>query len=98
MAEDTIEVPVYLQVAGRNPGWNPETLSWDGLPREGTVVGATKTVPKRVDRDVVVVKVLLRIPRRVYGAFLPQVTVDITEDLVDVPVEVEAQDPTDGAS
>ncbi len=92
---DIIEVPVYLQVAGRDPGWNTQTNRWDGPPRRGTVVGATKTRPTRVPRGTVVVKVLLRIPRSVYAVFLPQVVVDVPEAMVDAPLEAEAADPTE---
>ena len=96
--DGTIDVPVYLQVQPRRRGYNIETHRHDGPVRQAAVVGTTVNRPARARAGVIVVKVTLRIPIAAFEPLRPEAVVVIPTDLTDPhPVEVEAEDPMDGA-
>ncbi len=97
--ERTIDVPVYLQVEPRGRAYDYETRRRDGSATSAAVVGTTVKRPDRPRPGTVVVKITLRIPAAAFDPLRPEAVVIIPTDLTDPhPVEVEAQDPTDGAS
>ncbi|GEM_PF-965930 len=98
IADGMIDVPVYLQVEPRRRGYNYDTGRNDGPARYAAVVATTTKRPTKPRAGVVVVKVTLRIPVAAFEPLRPEAVVVIPTDLTDPhPVEVEAQDPTDGA-
>jgi hypothetical protein len=96
--DQTLDVPVYLQIEPRDRAYNYDTRRYDGPPRSAAVVATTVKRPTKPKAGTVVVKVTLRIPAPAFEPLRPEAVVVIPTDLTDPhPVEVEAQDPTAGA-
>lgn len=99
MSNPNIDVPIYLQVQPRGRAYDYSTGRYDGTVRTAAVVAMTVNRPREPRSGVIVVKVTLRIPAAAFDPLRPEAVVVIPTNLTDPhPVEVEAQDPTDGAS
>lgn len=78
------EATAYLQVELRR------RLTYTAS--EARVVRATQKKPEQAAPGCIVVKVKLRIPVEGWDAFEPEAVIDVPADLVQHPIEVEAED------
>jgi hypothetical protein len=79
----------YLVIEGKRRGWNNEFCD------NGRVVAVRTNKPAQLFRDQVAVKVTLKVPKLAFEALTPEAVIEVPEELVQRPVQVEAVDPCD---
>ena len=89
MAEPLI-ADAYLQVK--------KSRFYGSWHTEARVMRCTQNKPDIVEPGCIVVKVRLRLPAEAWGPFEPEAVIDVPADLIQHPIQVEAVDPTNGAS
>lgn len=82
------EVPVYLQITRPRYGYSYGGRWISAVARRLTVQRPEQPLP-----GAVVVKLTLRIPDEAFEPLRPQAVIDIPADLIQRPVQVEANDP-----
>ncbi len=60
---------------------------------DASVVAVTQRKPDQPRRGCIVVKVKLRIPVEGWDPFQPEAVIDVPADLVQHPIEVDAEEP-----
>ena len=88
MGESNVTATAYLVVEGRRTSWSPSVVQNDGR-----VVAVRSKKPSSLLRDQVAVKVTLKIPKLAFEALTPEAVIEVPEELVQRPVQVEAEDP-----